>query len=137
MLSVMKKLTVALAAGLCLTVAGAFSHGDHGAKVASGCCKSKPAAECAGSSSSKACPSQTAAALPECCAKTAAGNKQDCCAKHAAGQPQPCCEKHQVSAAPAGCCKAKADAAAATNPNLSSNMQSLMQKVDELRRKRQ
>lgn len=139
MFSVIKKLTVALAAGLCLTVAGAFAHGDHGAPAAkvSGCCKAKPAAECAGSSSSKACPAQTAA-LPECCAKSAAGQKQECCAKHAAGQRQACCEKTAAvttAAAPAGCCKAKADAAA--NGNLSSNMQNLMLKVDELRKRRQ
>lgn len=141
MFSVMKKLTVALAAGLVVIVAGAFAHGDHGAAApakVSGCCKSKPAAECAGKDAAKACPAETAA-LPDCCAKTAAGNKQECCSKHAAGQAQACCEKKAevavAAAAPAGCCKAKA--AAAANGNMSSNMQNLMQKVDELRKRRQ
>lgn len=164
MFNVMKKLAVALVAGLCLTVTGSFAHGDHGDK-ASKCCKTVPGAQlCDTAKSGKACPAETAT-MADCCKKTAAGDKQECCAKHLAGNRQPCCEK--VAAAPAACCKDKAaaapaaaacckdkaaavaaapagscckvsgGAATADHGQLSPSMQNLMQKVDELRHRRQ
>ena len=144
MYDVIKKLAVALVAGLCLTVTGSFAHGTHGDKDASCCAGSSSSKAC--DSSTAACPTQTAA-LPECCRKTAAGNRQACCAKHAAGQRQACCEQHaQVTAAPCcagqaaaapGCCKGGATQTAVDPSQLSPSMQNLMQKVDELRRRRQ
>lgn len=136
------KVAAATVIGLALTVSGALAHGDHA--NAKKCCKTDAAQACAaGSTSAKACPSTSTAAAttPACCAKHAAGDKQECCTKHAAGQRQACCETGAaVSASAQACATGKASAGACCkaggNGQLSSSMQNLMSKVEELRRRR-